>query len=570
MLKFTISLIFISHLTLAQFTSSNLPIVVIETNGGIIRDDPKINVNFKILYHPDNSTNYLTDTDFHYDGLAGIEFRGSSSQAFPKKSYSIELTDALGEEFDFPIFGFPEGSDWALIANYDDKTHLKNAYMYDLWAKTGNYSPRSKHVEVVINGEYMGVFVFTEKIKRGANRVNIKKLEEEDITASKISGGYIIEAARESELLTSTFAWQSSYQSSPVSNYYMYFNCVYPKEPVSQQLNYIQTYIQDFENALKSTDFSDPVLGFRNFVDENSFVENFVLQEYSIHLDIFARSQYFYKDRGKKMVASPLWDTSRGLYDTYATSWRFSCGECDPRFFWAERMMQDCAFKNKVIEKYKGFRQTFLTYNKSVSYVDSLANSIQAAAARDREKWFPTENISFMSEVQLLKNFISIRLNWMDANIHNIINDGKILTGPSTANVNQSVSLVSTCSASNPVLWKFDNIDGTGGYFTGTNITNVLISQTVTYTAICQETCPKYTNSKTILVNNDCLDNLNITSHIVNPPLQKFKTKYTIQSTASISPSYKINYSAEGAIELKPGFQVTPGAVFIAETGGCK
>lgn len=570
MLRLVISLIFISHISSAQFISSNLPILLIETNGDTIVDDPKININLKVLFHPDNSINYLTDTDYHYNGFAGIEYRGSSSQLFPKKSYSIELIDALGEDFDFAMFGFPKGSDWALIANYDDKTHLKNAYIYDLWAKTGNYSPRLKHVEVVINGEYMGIFVFTERIKRGTDRINIKKLEENDTTTAKISGGYIIEATRESELLTSTFAWQSSYQSSPASDYYMYFDCVYPKEPVSQQLSYIQTYINDFENALKSTNFSDPILGFRNFVDEDSFVENFVMQEYSIHLDIFARSQYFYKDRGKKMVASPLWDTSLGLYDTYATSWRFSCGACDPRFFWAERMMQDCVFKNKVIEKYKDFRQTFLTNSKSTSYIDSLANAIQAAVARDREKWFPTESISFTDEVLKLKNFVSVRLDWMDANIHNIVNDGKILSGPSTANINQSVGLVSTCSTSNPVLWKFNNIDGTSGYFTATNIINVLISQTVTYTAICQEACPQYTNSKTIVVNEDCLDNLNFTSHMVNPPYQDFKTKYTISSNASLNPSAKIVYSAGNTIELNPGFQALPGTVFVAKINGCQ
>lgn len=569
MLKFIISLICVSHLSFAQFTSSNLPIVLIETNGDTIVNDPKITVNLKILYHSDNSTNYLTDTDFHYNGFAGIEYRGSSSQTFPKKSYSIELIDNLGKDLDFPMFGFPKGSDWALIANYDDKTYLRNAYVYDLWSKTGNYSPRLKHVEVVLNGEYMGLFVFTERIKRGTDRINIKKLDKEDTTTSKISGGYIIEASRESEILTSDYAWQSSHQSSPASNYHMYFDCVYPKEPVAPQLNYIQTYIRDFEDALKSANFSDPVLGFRNYIDENSFVENFVLQEYSIHLDIFARSQYFYKDRGKKMVASPLWDTSLGLYDTYTTSWRFSCGVCDPRFFWAERMMQDCVFKNKVIEKYKDFRKTILTYTKGEHFIDSLANVLQTAAARDREKWFPAESLSFTDEIQKLKNFISNRINWMDNNIHNITNDGNILAAPSTANANQSIELVSTC-ASRLVTWKFENNDGTSGYFTDGNPTNVVTSQTVTYTAICQEVCPQYTNSKTIVVNNNCPDSIDFTSHIINPPIQEFNTKYLISSTASLNSSSKIEYLAGGSIELNPGFQTTNGTVFLAKIEGCQ
>lgn len=569
MIKFILSLTLLSQLCFAQFTSSNLPIILIETNGGTIMDDPKINVSFKILYHSDGSTNYLLDTNFHYNGFAGIEFRGSSSQAFPKKSYSIELQDALGEDFDFSVFGFPKNSDWVLIGNYDDKTHLKNAYIYDLWAKTGNYSPRLKHVEVVLNGEYIGLYVFTEKIKRGTDRVNIKKLDPEDTTTAKISGGYIIEATREPIPLSSNFAWQSFHQSSPISDYYMYFDCVYPKEPVAPQLNYIQTYIRDFEDALKNSNFSDPITGFRNYIDENSFVENFVIQEYSIHLDVFARSQYFYKDRGKKMVASPLWDTSLGLYDTYANDWRFSCETCDPRFFWAERMMQDCVFKNKVIEKYRDFRKAFLTYSKGEFFVDSLTNAIQESVTRDREKWFPTESISFADEIQKLKNFISARLNWMDLNIHNIKNDGRILAGPSTANANQTVGLVSTC-ASGLVTWKFENIDGSAGSFTAESIINVLVTQTVTYTAICQESCPEYTNSITIMVQNNCPENLSFTTQIINPPLQNFKTQYTITSIASLNPSSKINYSAGNSIVLSPGFQTSNGVVFIAKIDGCQ
>lgn len=569
MKKFAVIFLLISQICFAQFTHSNLPIVLIETNGQTIVDDPKIEVGFKILYHTDGRINNLTDTDFHYDGLAGIEFRGTSSQGFPKKSYSIELLDSLGKDLDFPALGFPKGSDWALIANYDDPTYLKNAYVYDLWAKTGRYSPRLKHVEVVINGEYMGLYAFTERIKRGTDRINIKKLESSDTTASKISGGYIIEASREAGPLTSTYAWQSAYTSSPVSAFLMYFDCVYPKEPESKQFAYIQTYIRDFEDALKSPDFSDPNLGFRKYIDENSFVENFVLQEYSIHLDVFARSQYFYKDRGQKMVASPLWDTSLGLNDTYTDDWRFSCSTCDPRFFWAERMMQDCVFKNKVIEKYKTFRKTFLSNDEGHRYVDSLATILQSAALRDREKWFPTSTNSFIDEIQKLKNFIFARISWVDATIHNIAGDGRILAGPSKAAANQVVGLVSTCSSNN-VTWKFEYANGTSGSFTDTGIIEVLVTQPVTYTAICQETCPQYTNSKTILVENPCPENLSFNTHIANPPVQNFSVLSTISSTSILNHSSKTWYSAGKSIELGPGFETSNNVVFTANIQNCQ
>ena len=296
------------------------------------------------------------------------------------------------------------------------------------------------------------------------------------------------------------------------------------------------------------------------------------MQEYTNSYDIFARSQYLYKDRDKKLMASPVWDTSPGLFDDYATNWRFSCNYCDPRFFWAERMMQDCDFKSNVIAKYKNFRQSFLTIEKGHSFIDSLSNIIQYAAARDREKWFPTASISFSEELQKLKNFISIRLNWMDLNIHNIMNDGEHMTSlGNTASTNQVITLLSDCTNTNPITWRFDNSDGTTGTFVGTNTTNVLISQSVTYTAICQvDGCSKYSNIQHITFNNDCLDELNFTSHQVNPPIQKFDTKHTIMSSANLNPSSKIAYSAGNSVILSPGFKVSSGSVFTARIGGCQ
>lgn len=559
----------LSQICLAQFTNSNLPIVVIETNGATIVDDDKVKVNFKIIYHQGGGTNFLSDSIFHYNGFAGIEYRGSSSLLYPKKSYSIALKDSSNNDLDFPVFGLPKGTDWALIANYDDPTHIKNAYIYDLWAKTGKYSPRFKHVEVVIDGEYMGLFTFTERIKRGSDRINIKKLEAADTTSSKITGGYIIEATREPEPLSSNYAWQSNYASSPPSEFRMYFDCIYPKQPVPQQFNYIQTYIREFEDALNSSNFRDSTLGFRKYVDENSFVENFVIQEYSLHLDVFARSQYFYKDRNQKLVASPLWDTSSGLFENYTSDWRFNCQSCDPRFFWAERMIQDCTFKNKVIDKYKTFRKTFLSIEKSLIFIDSLSSSIQEAAIRDREKWFPSTNHIFLEEIQKLKNFVGKRINWIDENIHNISGDGRILAGQQTAQVNQLVGLISTCS-SNLVTWKFENADGTSGSFSSTNISEVLTTQTVTYTAICQEACPQYTNTKTIIVENNCPESLNFSTHVVNPPIQNFKTANNITSNSILNQASKISYLAGKSIELLAGFESSKNTVFTAKIRDCQ
>ena len=116
----SIILIMLSVRLTAQFVNfsySTLPIVIINTNGAIIPDDPKINVNMKIIYNGVGKINQLTDQNFHFDGPVGIERRGSSSQTISeKKPYSIEIRDAQGNDLAVPLLGMPAEADWALIA----------------------------------------------------------------------------------------------------------------------------------------------------------------------------------------------------------------------------------------------------------------------------------------------------------------------------------------------------------------------------------------------------------------------------------------------------------------------
>ncbi|MBA4850461.1 CotH kinase family protein [Emticicia sp. BO119] len=554
----------------AQFNQSNLPIVVINTNGVTIPDEPKIIVDFKVLYHSDGSINFISDNP-HFLGKAGIELRGHSSLIFPKKSYSIELADLEGEETKFPLLGLPSESDWVLIANYDDKTSLKNAYIYHLWAQTGRYSPRNKHVEVIIDNEYMGIYVLTEKIKRDSERINIKKLEAPETDTLKITGGYIIEASRESEITDKEYLWQSSYSSSPESSFYMNFECIYPKKPVKQQLDYIKDYINSFEASLKSIDFKNPESGFRKYIDEESFIDNFLIQEYSLHLDIFARSQFFFKDRGKKMVASPLWDTSNGLFENYTDKWRFSCSSCDPRFFWFERMMEDCNFRSRVVERYKEFRRGFLTYEKSIHYIDSVAVAIQEAIERDRTKWYPFEPGTFADEIQKLKNFVAKRLNWIDNNIISIVEPGSVLASSTyIADINQEIRLVSTCPGDYPVFWTYDTDEGETGSFVGRNIENVLFTKTITYYAKCQTSCLVYSNSVKVNLIGTCPDFLILETTALNPQLQDFKSKYTLTSNIPLPLKSRVLYSAGHSILLSAGFEATAQEVFVAKIEGCR
>ena len=125
---FILSVLIISVSAVAQtLTSSNLPIIVINTNGQEIPNDPKITADMGIIYNGEGVRNNITDAYTQYNGKIGIEIRGQSSQMFPMKSYSVELWDNAGNSQDKSLFGLPKESDWVLYAPYTDKTLMRNA-----------------------------------------------------------------------------------------------------------------------------------------------------------------------------------------------------------------------------------------------------------------------------------------------------------------------------------------------------------------------------------------------------------------------------------------------------------
>jgi len=149
-----------------SFTSSNLPLIVINTYGQSIPDDPKIVADMGIIWDTSGKRNTLNDPMNNYKGKIGIEIRGSSSQMFPKKSYGFETRSDNVTSADVSLLGLPAENDWVLYAPYTDKTMIRDVLTYTLDAALGHYSPRCRFVELFLNGSYDGVYVLMEKIKR--------------------------------------------------------------------------------------------------------------------------------------------------------------------------------------------------------------------------------------------------------------------------------------------------------------------------------------------------------------------------------------------------------------------
>jgi CotH kinase protein/Secretion system C-terminal sorting domain len=439
--------------------SSNLPLIVINTNGQTIPNDPKITADMGIIYNGPGATNNATDPFNHYNGKIGIEIRGQSSQQFPMKSYSIELRDNAGSSINRSLFGLPSESDWVLYAPYNEKTLMHNFLAYTLSRQMGRWAANCRYAEVVINGEYSGIYILMEKIKRGSGRVNIPKINATDITGDAVTGGYIFSIDKEAD------AWYSAIRPNESTNSQtIRFSYIYPKIEtiVNEQKNYIKSYVDSFETALKSQQYQNKQTGWRKFADENSFIDYFIVNELSRNVDGYRLSSYFHKNKnsnGGKIMAGPVWDYDLAFRnanycngsDTAGWAYRFN-PVCPGDFwqvpFWWDSFSSDTAFNSNLRCRWKQLRQTTLSVTNLFSLIDSVTTLTSQARQRHFAKWpvlgqyvWPNPQpiaTTYDGEIQTLKTWLTNRLKWMDANIPNT---GACFDYP--ANVNESIIIKS-------------------------------------------------------------------------------------------------------------------------------
>jgi hypothetical protein len=425
------------------FASSNLPIVVIDTHGSAILDEPKITADMGII---DNGSerNQLTDPFNNYKGKIGIEIRGSSSQLFPKKQYGIELRDDAGEGSGASLLGMPEEEDWVLFAPYNDKSLMRDALAYNLGRGLSGYAPRARYCEVVLNGVYQGVYVLIEKIKRDKNRVDLNKLDPDEISGNNLTGGYIFKIDKTTG--GTGDGWPSAYKPPLGSNQEIYFQYEYPKaeDIAPEQKTYIQSYVRQFEDALNGNDFANPDTGYAKYMDVESFIDVLIIQELTRNVDGYRLSSFMYKKRdsdGGKIYMGPMWDFNLAFGNAdycsggEPTGWALDFnGICNSDTwlipFWWKKLFRDEAFGAKVAARWSALRTGTYTNERINARIDSLTALLTESQARNFSAWkvlgkyvWPNRYIgnSFSDEVTYLKTWIDQRLTWMDANMPGLI-----------------------------------------------------------------------------------------------------------------------------------------------------
>lgn len=422
-----------------DFYESTLPIVILNTNFVAILDDPKIDATMGIIYDHQGGINHITDPQNEFYGEIRIERRGSSSNNFPAKSYGLETNGPAAVNYNVSIFDWPQDNDWILYAPYTDKALIRNVLTYKWGNEMGHWAPRTKLCELVLNNEYMGIYVFMERIKANPGRVPIDKLDYTDTLDNSLTGGYILKVDK----LTAggLVAWTSPFAAASPSNLTIKLQLHDPELDTihPSQLNYIQDYFTAFENALAGPNFDDPLQGYLPFIDEQSFIDFILANEMTKNVDGYRISSYMYKQKlseGGKLVAGPLWDFNITLGNAnycqgnlttgWAKDFNVICsGGLDVPFWWS-KLISDSVFANHMNCRWQSLRQHTLSDTVIIAYIDSMANALDSNSIRHYQRWpilgvyvWPNNFIgqTFQEEIDYLKTWLIQRLAWMDNNM---------------------------------------------------------------------------------------------------------------------------------------------------------
>ena len=418
---------------------THLPLVIIDTGGREIPGEPlndhydaagtsftttaegadMLSAHISVMddgtrnHHPSDQADLETDTL--------IRIRGNSSRYFDKKSYLLRFTDEKGEYEDHEVMGMDAHYEWALYGPYLDKTLIRNYMWYNIAGEMMDYAPNVRFCEVILNGEYQGLYVMTETITNGVDcRVNVS--EPIDNTTAT---GYVLRLDRGSENERKNLVNFTYYAYLFDRNYNHCVNIQYPKSgALTEELaDAIEQEFSDFEKALYSFDYNTHDYGYQNYIDVNSFVDYFIINEFTQNYDAGYLSTYLSKDIGGK-YKMVIWDFNSACnnYQDDITGIGFQTQNTP----WQKMLTRDEDYDRRIIQRYRMWRESSLSEAYLMDYIDAVVAYLGPAIDRNFDVWgytfeeyLPLEPESrnpdsFEDAVEDMKDFIRERGAWMD------------------------------------------------------------------------------------------------------------------------------------------------------------
>lgn len=339
-----------------------------------------------------------------FDAPGKIKGRGNSTWTYDKKPYAVKF-----EKKQKP-FGFPANKNWVLLAESCDPSLLRTAYMCAISKATDiEWTINYQYVNLFLNGEYMGVYVFTDKVEKSENRINIKK------------DGFIIEDDNFYEKENLYFVTYKGLGRP--------YTFKYPddeKDIVRGDDNYL--FIESFMNQLESSlmvlpDNHDDIK-YMDYLDVTSFAKYHVANEVFMNFD--PNRYYVLPSRLSKLKMMPLWDSEWSM-GSWITSWHDNPYPIEENTFWENMyffkyLMKSPAFKEAV----KAEWALFMTNVQQVKdEVENVRLMIAKAQVANFKKWPSTGRPmnysvkSWQEEVERVNTFFDERVTWMDNRINN-------------------------------------------------------------------------------------------------------------------------------------------------------
>lgn len=507
----------LTNSTISSFTS-DLPIVVLENFGEGTPGD-EFEDAWLSLYEVDSNigrSSLANTTDF--TTIIGQHVRGSSTGDNPKTNLRVELRDDFGNDQSASLLGMPSESDWVLYAPYKfDRAMLRNSVFYELSRQTGNYAPRTRFVEVYANfndgildsGDYMGVYVLMENIKRDSNRVDIAKLSPTQNSEPELSGGYILKFDRSDGTPGSNW-WTDRDVPTLQDSTLVHVEPESTELTVAQQ-DYIRGYVQDFEDALYGPDSTDPNIGYEAYLDIDPTIDHHIIRAFSKDPDGLRLSTYLVKDRGGKLRFGPLWDFDRAAGpddDTRAadpTGWFLP----DVNLFesdWWGPLFDDPDFTQRWVDRWQELRRGVLSDANIHAVVDGQASEIAETQERNFARWpevapdggpFAQPGLTgWVAEVSQLAGWLIERVHWIDEQMI-------AAPGLSPASGNVPVNTLVTLTSNDPGADVYYTLDGSDPRAGGGEISSSAIlytgpfsiTESVQVTARANGTPPAQSNS---------------------------------------------------------------------------
>lgn len=357
----------------------------------------------------------------------GIRGRGNTTWDMPKKPYKMKFDSKVS------IFGLGEDKEWVILANYADKTLLRNVVAMKLSEIVGMpWTPAMLPVEVYMNGSYLGCYTFSEHKKVSEHRVDLDIVGESDNSGDAVTGDYYMEIEQNQDETTCFY--------TQVCGIPMMFSD--PEVPTAAQLQYVKDYFRQAETALRSSNFTDPDTGWQKYIDIETFAKAYLVNELTKNIDgNMRKSSFITKKKNDKFQMYHLWDYDLALGNCNYLDDEFGASDGPEGWFikdytwarysplgyhhqWFTILTKDPAFCAKVKELWN----THYDELKNIpGFIDQMATYLKDAQKRNFEKWnilnthvWPNVVVtgSYQGEIDYLKSFYTSRFNWLDGRIN--------------------------------------------------------------------------------------------------------------------------------------------------------